>query len=165
MEGVILEDLLEKNLLVKYKYSKSSLKKLVGVHPVLVDFAFELANIIDCKLVYGVRSDAEQLRLFNDGKSSFDGTTKRSNHQTKDDGLGYALDILPLPNGVNMYDDSDPENKLRWAQFDGLCQGLAYKLGIKIRTGFKWRNNMMDSLKRNESENTLPDGNHVELIL
>ena len=62
-----------------------------------------------------------------------------------------------------MYDDNDKENKLRWAQFDGLCHGLAHNLGITIRTGFKWRSNMMDSLKRNEKENTLPDGNHIEL--
>lgn len=161
----MLEYLKARNLLVKYKYSQSSLKKLIGVHPNLIDFAFELANIIDCKLIYGVRSDEEQLRLFNEGKTSFDGVTKRSNHQVKDDGLGYALDILPLPIGVNMYDDADSENKLRWGQFDGLCQGLAYKLNIKLRTGFKWRSTMMESLKRNESENTLPDGNHVELIV
>lgn len=160
-----MEELLERNLLVKYKYSKKSLKKLIGVHPYLVNFAFELANVIDCRLIYGVRTDAQQLQLFNDGRSTFDGITKKSNHQLKDDGLGYALDILPLPKGVNMYDDANPENKLRWAQFDGLCQGLAYKLNIKIKTGFKWRNTMMKSLKRNESENTLPDGNHVELVL
>jgi len=149
----------------KYPFSKSSIKKLDGVHPDMVRFAYELAEVIDCKIIYGVRSDEEQMQLFKDGKSSFDGVTKKSNHQPKEDGYGYALDILPLPKGVNMYDDKDKENKLRWAQFDGLCQGIAYKLGIKIRTGFKWRSDMMSSLQRNESENTLPDGNHIELIV
>lgn len=152
------------NTETKYPYSKSSLDKLEGVHPKLVEFAYELANIVDCKLIYGVRTAKEQMQLYSQGRSTFDGITKKSNHQAKDDGYGYALDILPLPKGVNMYDDSDPENKLRWAQFDGLCQGIAYKLGIKIKTGFKWRANMMDSLARNERENTLPDGNHIELI-
>lgn len=160
-----MQELIEQNNSVKYPYSKNSLKKLLGVHPSMVLFAFELANVIDCKIIFGVRTDAEQLQLFNDGKSTFDGISKKSNHQVKDDGLGYALDILPLPTGVNMYDDSDKENKLRWAQFDGLCQGLAYKLDITLKTGFKWRSDMMSSLKRNEKENTLPDGNHIELVL
>lgn len=155
----------DRNNQVKYKYSKSSLVKLEGVHPSMVDFAFEIANVIDCKLVYGVRTDKEQNELYKAGRSTFDGYTKKSNHQVKSDGYGYALDILPLPNGVNMYNGKDPENKLRWAQFDGLCHGIAYKLGIKVKTGFKWRDNMMDSLARAERDNTLPDGNHVELVL
>jgi len=149
---------------MKYPYSKSSIKKLEGVHPDMVRFAYELAEVIDCKIVYGVRTDPEQLELFKEGKSTFDGITKKSSHQKKSDGYGYALDILPLPKGVNMYNDKDPENKLRWAQFDGLCQGIAHKIGIKIKTGFKWRSDMMSSLQRNESDNTLPDGNHVELV-
>jgi len=160
-----MEELLARNKTVKYPFSKSSLEKLIGVHPKLVKFVFELANIVDLRLVYGVRSDPEQLELFNEGKSTFDGTTKRSNHQTKKDGYGHAVDMLPLPVGVNMYNDNDEENKLRWAQFDGLCLALAYKLDITIKTGFKWRDNAMSSLQRPEKDNTLPDGNHVELIL
>jgi peptidoglycan L-alanyl-D-glutamate endopeptidase CwlK len=154
-----------RNAEVKYPYSASSLAKLEGVHPEMVDFAFELAEVIDAKIIYGVRTEEEQLALYNANpqRSTFDGIIKKSNHQKKADGFGHALDILPLPHGVNMYDKRDPENKLRWAQFDGLCQGIAHKLGIKIRTGFKWRDNMMDSLARPEKENTLPDGNHIEL--
>lgn len=163
--NVIMQILNNRNSSAKYPYSNSSLKKLLNVHSSMVDFAFELADIIDCKIVYGVRTNEEQMKLFEDGKSSFDGVNKKSNHQVKEDELGYALDILPLPKGINMYNDSDSENKLRWAQFDGLCQGISYKMGIKIKTGFKWSDNMMDSLKRNESENTLPDGNHIELIV
>jgi len=37
----------ERNKTVKYPYSKMSLLKLIGVHPLLVNFAFELANVID----------------------------------------------------------------------------------------------------------------------
>ncbi len=150
---------------MKYPYSKTSYSKLKKVHPKLIKFAYELAEVIDCKIVYGVRTDEEQNKLFREGRSSKDGYVNKSSHQLKKDGYGYALDILPLPKGINMYNDKDPENKLRWAEFNGLCFGIAHKLGIKIKTGFKWRDNMMDSLKRNESENTLPDGNHIELML
>lgn len=162
---ITMQELQKLNKTIKYPYSQSSLDKLVGVHPDMVRFAMELAQVLDSKLVYGVRTDEEQNILYKQGKSSKDGFIKKSNHQKKSDGYGYAIDILPLPRGINMYDDKDLENKLRWAQFDGLCQGIAYKLGIKVRTGFKWRDNMMDSLARNEKDNTLPDGNHVELVI
>lgn len=160
-----MEALRLQNQTVRYPFSSSSLSKLVGVHPKLVEFAFELANVMDCKIVYGVRTDSEQMELFKKEKTTFDGVNKRSKHQVHTDGLGYALDILPLPKGVNMYDKKDPENKLRWAQFDGVCQTIAYFMGIQVRTGFKWRSNIMDSLARPEKDNTLPDGNHVELVV
>ena len=158
-------ELQELNKTAKYPYSQSSLDKLVGVHPVMVKFAMELAQVLDSKLVYGVRTDEEQNILYKQGKSSKDGFVKKSNHQKKPDGYGYALDILPLPKGVNMYLDDGTEDDVRWAQFDGLCHGIAYKLGIKVRTGFKWRDNIMDSLARPVRDNTLPDGNHVELVV
>ena len=165
IKRIDMRALVERNKLVKYPFSKSSLEKLIGVHPKLVDFIFELANVVDLKIVYGVRTDREQYELYKEHKSTFNGVTEKSNHQPKEDGFGYAIDALPLPKNINMYDDSDIENKLRWAQFDGLCHGIAYKLGIKIRTGFKWRDNIMDSLARNEKDNTLPDGNHLELVI
>jgi len=160
-----MNHLLESNGYVKYPFSQSSLDKLVDVHPSMVAFAFELAQVIDCKIVYGVRTDEEQNKLFKEHRSSKDGYVKKSNHQKKDDGYGYALDILPLPRGVNMYLDDGTEDDLRWAQFDGLCHGIAHKLKMKVRTGFKWRSNMMDSLARAERDNTLPDGNHIELVI
>jgi peptidoglycan LD-endopeptidase CwlK len=160
-----IEKKMKRNQTVKYPYSKSSLEKLQGVHPKLIDFAFELANIIDCRLVYGVRSDEEQHKLFKEGRSSKDGYEHKSNHQTKEDGYGYALDILPLPKNINMYSDDGSEDNIRWGQFDGACHALAHMMGIKIRTGFKWRDNLMDSLERPERENNLPDGNHVELVI
>lgn len=154
----------ERNGYIKYPYSAASLEKLSGVHPGLVDFAFILADIIDCKIVYGVRSDEEQHQLFLDGKSEKDGYANKSNHQKKADGYGHAIDILPLPNGVNMYLDDGKEDDVRWAQFDGCCQTIAYFMGIKIRTGFKWRSGLMASLERPQRDNKLPDGNHVELV-
>ena len=160
-----MQELLWMNSKVKYKYSTSSLEKLVGVHPKMVEFAFELANVIDCKIVYGVRSDEEQNALYKAGRSSKDGYVNKSNHQKKADGYGYALDILPLPRGINMYLDDGSEDNIRWGQFDGLCHGIAHMLGIQVRTGFKWRATMMESLQRAERENTLPDGNHVELVI
>ena len=155
----------EQNENVRYKYSPSSLSKLEGVSPKMVRFAFAIAQIIDCTIVSGVRTEQEQREKYDKGLSSFNGTDQKSSHQKHSDGYGYALDILPLPNGVNMYLDDGSEDNIRWAQFDGMCHSVAYSIGIKVKTGFKWRSSMMDSLARPERENTLPDGNHVELYV
>jgi hypothetical protein len=63
-----------------------------------------------------------------------------------------------------MYLDDGSEDNIRWGQFDGACHVAAYFLGIRIRTGFKWRDTLMASLERPERDNTLPDGNHIELV-
>ena len=73
--------LIVKNEFIKYPYSKTSLLKLLGLHPSLVSFALSLAKIIDCKIISGVRTDKEQLELFNCKESNFDGIIKKSNHQ------------------------------------------------------------------------------------
>lgn len=159
-----MNELIERNKTIRYPFSKSSLKKMEGIHPRMIDFAFVLADIIDFKIVYGKRTDMEQHKLFLDGKSSRDGYEKKSDHQAKEDGFAYAFDILPLPEGVNMYLDDGSEDNIRWGQFDGLCHGVAHMMGMEIRTGFKWRNNMMDSLARSERSNSLPDGNHVAFV-
>lgn len=155
----------KENAKLKYPYSSLSLMKLKGVHPDLRRFAFALANIIDCKIVYGVRSTELQQQLYKEKKSGKDGIVYKSTHQLQEDGYGHALDILPLPKGINMYLDDGSEDNIRWAQFDGACHAVAYFLGIRIRTGFKWRADLMSSLERPERENTLPDGNHVEIVI
>ena len=158
------QDLETRNKTVKYPYSRNSLLMLIGVRPELVEFFFVLADIVDLRLVSGVREDEEQHQKFLRGESKKDGYKDKSNHQRKEDGFGYAIDALPLPKGINMYQDDGSEDNIRWGQFDGLCHGVAFMLGIKIRTGFKWRSTMMASLERPERENTLPDGNHIEYI-
>lgn len=159
-----MESLIEANRYVKYPFSTSSLDKLKDVHPNLQRFAFALADIIDCKIVYGVRSDEEQNKLFKDEKSKCDGYIKKSAHQKRSDGYGHALDILPLPKGVNMYLNDGSEDNIRWGQFDGLCQGIAHYLDIKVKTGFKWKGSMMETLQAAERDNKFPDGNHIELV-
>jgi len=157
-------ELQERNKTTVYPYSRKSLKVLLDVLPIMQEFAFRLANIMDLRMVSGVRTDEEQHKKFLDGLSSKDGYKKKSAHQKREDGFGYAIDMLPLPKGVNMYADDGSEDNIRWGQFDGACHAIAFEMGIKVRTGFKWRNNLMGSLARAERENTLPDGNHIEYV-
>ncbi|EJG08408.1 hypothetical protein A447_09299, partial [Fusobacterium vincentii ATCC 51190] len=81
-----------------YTLSQTSLDKLKGVHPNLVNFFKELILVSpwDFKITAGVRTAAEQNSEYQKGRTSsgikvtkVDGYKQKSNHQTKFDGLGY----------------------------------------------------------------------------
>jgi peptidoglycan L-alanyl-D-glutamate endopeptidase CwlK len=89
-------------------FSKRSEDNLKGVHPKLVEVlraAIEDAPQ-DFTIVSGVRTEEEQVALYAQGRTApglkvtqSDGVRKRSNHQTKKDGFGYAVDVYPFDNG------------------------------------------------------------------
>lgn len=97
-----------------FKFSKNSLKKLEGLHPNLQNFFMELIKIspYDFSITQGVRTAEEQNKLYQQGRTvpgkivtNCDGYKIKSNHQTKDDGLGHAGDIAVLLN-----------NKITWEE-------------------------------------------------
>lgn len=82
--------------------SQASLDKLKGVHPNLINFFKELILISpwDFRILRGVSTPEEQNKLYQQGRTikgfkvtNCDGFRKKSNHQIKYDGLGYAVDI------------------------------------------------------------------------
>lgn len=92
-----------------FSFGEQSLKNLEGVHKDLVK-VMKLAIInspYDFKITNGVRTSAEQYALYCQGRTvltdkkgnklkkvtNCDGITKKSNHQAKADGFGYAIDI------------------------------------------------------------------------
>ena len=82
-----------------FKLSGRSLGKLEGVHPVLVDTvkrAIEVSKV-DFGVIYGVRSLAEQKRLYEAKRSQ----TMKSKHLVQEDGYSHAVDLMA-------YDGSDP---------------------------------------------------------
>ena len=95
-----------------FSFGEKSLKKLEGVHKDLVK-VMKLAitnSPYDFKITDGVRTSAEQYALYCQGRTvltdkkgnklkkvtNCDGITKKSNHQAKADGFGYAVDIALL---------------------------------------------------------------------
>lgn len=76
-----------------YKFSKRSLKNLVGVHPKLVNLMKEAIkhSPYDFMITQGLRSLSEQKRLVAQGKSK----TMKSYHL-----LGKAVDIALIVDGV-----------------------------------------------------------------
>ena len=112
------------------RFGKRSMANLEDVHPLLVDWALELVTIMDCSVISGVRDLTTQREYVSLGVSK----TMNSMHLIQPDGYGHAVDIAPYP--------------IKWERtrsFDllaGIGLGLAFKMGIKIRWGGDWDQDM-----------------------
>jgi peptidoglycan L-alanyl-D-glutamate endopeptidase CwlK len=89
------------------RFSQRSKTNLLGVHPDLVRVMNEAIKDtpVDFTITDGVRS-VEQQALYAQGRTkpgvivtNADGVKKKSNHQAKGDGYGYAVDLYPYLNG------------------------------------------------------------------
>ena len=152
-----------------YKLSGRSLNKLEGVHPTMVDTvkrAIQLSKV-DFGVIYGVRSLAEQKRLYEAKRSQ----TMKSKHLVQEDGYSHAVDLMA-------YDGSDPSWDI--VMYDDIADAMkaaAKEIGAKIRWGAAWTidniadwerpmqdamNNYID-IRRKSGRTPFIDGPHFEL--
>ena len=152
-----------------YKLSGRSLNKLEGVHPTMVDTvkrAIELSKV-DFGVIYGVRSLAEQKRLYEAGRSQ----TMKSKHLIQEDGYSHAVDLMAF-DGKNpswdivMYDDiADAMKAAALKTGAKICWGAAWHLDDIT----KWDGTMEQAmnayidLRRSQSRRPFIDGPHFQL--
>lgn len=125
------------------KFSERSLNNLKGVHPDLVRLMHEAIknSPVDFTITCGVRSISEQSALYAQGRTkpgkvitNCDGVKVKSNHQSKSDGYGYAVDLYPYHSG-----------KVQVNDVSGLTviakhiKEIARKLNIRVEWGGDWR--------------------------
>jgi len=121
-----------------FTFSKSSVKNMQGVHPDLIRLYMESIKVspIDFGVPSsgGLRTQGEQNLLFQNGKSKCDGFNDKSNHQAKDDGLGYALDFYAYVDGKASW------NNVHLSIIAGVIMATAKRLKKegKISIKIKW---------------------------
>ncbi len=120
------------------QFGKTSLEKLATCHPDLQKLFGEVIKHYDCTIIEGHRSDEDQLKAFNAGKSKI--KSGGNHNQTP----SLAVDVVPWP--------VDWNDKNRFYHFAGRVQGIAQMLNIKIRWGGDW-----------DSDNDLKDQNFYDL--
>ena len=152
-----------------FKLSGRSLNKLEGVHPRMVDTvkrAIEVSSV-DFGVIYGVRSLAEQKRLYEAKRSQ----TMKSKHLVQEDGYSHAVDLMA-------YDGSTPSWDI--VMYDDIADAMkaaAKETGARIRWGAAWTidniaewerpmedamNNYID-IRRKSNRRPFIDGPHFEL--
>jgi len=149
------------------KFGKRSKRNLETCHRDLRIICNEAIKYFDFSVIYGIRSEEEQFKLFNEGKSQLDGIHKKSKHQgrkcekldagvdeehkilTDEDGdaiASFAVDLMPYYKGFNPF-TNESGTKLFYYQA-GLIMGIAARLyeegKIKhtLRWGGNWDNDM-----------------------
>ena len=152
-----------------FKLSGRSLNKLEGVHPVLVDTvkrAIEVSSV-DFGVIYGVRSLAEQKKLYEAKRSQ----TMKSKHLVQEDGYSHAVDLMA-------YDGSDPSWDI--VMYDDIADAMkeaAIETGAKICWGAAWHINDISEwsgtmeqamnayvdLRRSSGRRPFIDGPHFQL--
>ena len=151
-----------------FKLSGRSLGKLEGVHPVLVDTvkrAIEVSSV-DFGVIYGVRSLAEQKKLYEAKRSQ----TMKSKHLVQEDGYSHAVDLMA-------YDGSDPSWDI--VMYDDIADAMkeaTLETGAKICWGAAWQiddiakwdgtmeqaMNAYIDLRRSQSRRPFIDGPHFQ---
>ena len=106
------------------------MERLEGVHPLLVDWALRVVTIMDCSVIYGVRTMTEQRHMVAIGASQ----TMNSMHLVQPDGYGHAVDLAPYP--------IDWKDLDRFHVLGGIGIAVAHEMDIPIRWGGDWDGDM-----------------------
>ena len=109
-------------------FGRTSKQRLQGVHPALVEWAWQVVDIMDCSVVYGVRTIAEQSHMVTIGASQ----TMRSYHLVQADGYGHAIDLAPYP--------IDWKDLYRFYELGGVGLAVAHQFDLPLTWGGHWKN-------------------------
>jgi peptidoglycan L-alanyl-D-glutamate endopeptidase CwlK len=123
---------------MSFVFGKSSKARLAGVHPSLVACAEKALSYgeMDFAVVQGVRTKAEQARLYAQGRTAPGPKvtwTLNSKHLPQKDGYGHAIDIAPYIDGKISWDEKHFYNLAK------LMLTAAKELGILLEWGGNWK--------------------------
>lgn len=122
-------------------FSNKSLERMAGLHPVLMAILFEAleGSPYDFGVASGVRTTEQQKALYAKGRTvpgkivtNCDGVKKKSNHQAKADGYGYAVDLYGW-DGKALWD------KASLSAIAGHIKEAAQKYPCKLQWGGDWK--------------------------
>ena len=151
-----------------FTLSRRSRQKLEGVHEDLIETVIRAIDLtkIDFGVIYGVRSEAEQKKLFDSGRSQ----TMASKHLIQEDGKAHAVDLMA-------YQDGEPCWEIQvYDEIADAMKAAAVRTGTKIRWGACWHiddlrdwegtaeeaMNAYIDLRRSQGRRPFIDGPHFE---
>ena len=151
-----------------FTLSRRSRQKLEGVHEDLIETVIRAIDLtkIDFGVIYGVRSEAEQKKLFDSGRSQ----TMASKHLIQEEGKAHAGDLMA-------YQDGEPCWEIQvYDEIADAMKEAAVRTGTKIRWGACWHiddlrdwegtaeeaMNAYIDLRRSQGRRPFIDGPHFE---
>lgn len=140
-----------------YKFSKRSLERLEGVHPLLQECVMSAMDkqIMDFSIVEGLRTHERQLQLYSSGAS----LTLKSRHLIQPSGYGHALDIYPYPIDMKKVNANNAVEISRFGMLAGIMLSCAKEMGLRMAWGGDWDSDGQTL------DHTLFDAPHFEIEL
>lgn len=145
---------------MKYKFGKRSLDNLSTIEDDLKTILKELIKVYDFSIIEGHRSTETQKKYYREGKSTLDGVTRKSKHQSYP---SRAVDLMPYKKGTNAFSGNELDNR-RFYMMMGMLKVIAIRLKEEgkithsVRFGLDWDS---DETFRDQTFHDLP---HVELV-
>lgn len=115
--------------------SPGSLTMLERCDPLLRKLVETVAAHWPCQVVFGARTEAEELQAIQTGHSHLKDPRESKHVIWEGRPLAEAVDLVPLPL------DWKDESRFRW--FAGYVMATADQMGIPIRWGGSWRNDRL----------------------
>jgi len=112
--------------------SQSSQDKLKNCDERLQELFNKVSQFYPCQIIEGFRDKARQDEAYQKGFSKLQWPDGKHNHFPS-----FAVDVAPLIDGK-----IDWNNKEQFYHFAGFVLGIAAILGINIRWGGDWNNNL-----------------------
>jgi len=117
---------------MSFQLGKNSINNMAGIDDRLIDIAYlaiKLSNIdFGIPSTGGLRSEADQAKLFEDGVSKADGVSNKSYHQS-----GKAIDVYAYVDGKASWD------KLHLAIIAASMLQASAQLGYELKWGGLWK--------------------------
>lgn len=130
-----------------YSFSQQSEERLNTCHEDLKRLCYTVIQYFDCTVMEGHRPQELQDHYYDTGRSKLKWPNGKHNKKPS-----LAVDLIPYP-----MSQDDWKNIPRFAMFAGVVKGVALHMGIPIRLGIDWDNNL------NPLDNWI-DAPHFELL-
>lgn len=140
------------------KWSTSSEEKLATCHDDLITLANTVLPIHDCTVVWGHRTEAQQEKMFAEGKSKLHYPKSKHNIYPS-----HAIDLVPY-----VPDLGGPTWDYEYSlYFAGLVLGVADMLYLKgeMQHKIRWGGNWSTNRQKNFKKVSFYDGLHFELVI
>ena len=161
-----------------YSYGAHSVGQRATLHPVLQESLDDVLALHDHKINIGARVPQAQQDAFDSGTSKVrgfnpDGSVYPYPHRVRDDGTCWAVDVIPIVNGVPLDPKKfgvDPWETSRWTRFIGMVEEAFFVRArehyhrtnqkLKLRTGINWNR---DAVILDAADRKFVDAYHVEM--
>ena len=126
-----------------YNFSQRSLNNYNTLEADLRLILDELIKVYDFSIIEGHRNTETQKKYYREGRSTLDGVTRKSKHQSYP---SRAADLMPYRKGFNPFVDKNGDKSFYYMA--GLLKGIASKLldegkiTHKVTWGGNWDNDM-----------------------